>query len=98
MTLSAAINTRLICHTHHHEYGLGYFALGLAKAVVSKPVVVIVTFGSAVANLYTALIEASLTGENIIFLTADRPSELIDCGANQAIRQTAIFLIIQCKH
>ncbi|HGJ5891613.1 MAG TPA: 2-succinyl-5-enolpyruvyl-6-hydroxy-3-cyclohexene-1-carboxylic-acid synthase [Arsenophonus apicola] len=90
LTLAAAANSKLICHTHYDERGLGYFALGLAK-VVSKPVAVIVTSGTAVANLYPALIEAGLTGENIIFLTADRPAELIDCGANQAIRQTAIF-------
>lgn len=90
LTLAAAAHSKLICHTHYDERGLGYFALGLAK-VISKPVAVIVTSGTAVANLYPALIEAGLTGENIIFLTADRPAELIDCGANQAIRQTAIF-------
>ncbi|HGJ5858624.1 MAG TPA: 2-succinyl-5-enolpyruvyl-6-hydroxy-3-cyclohexene-1-carboxylic-acid synthase [Arsenophonus nasoniae] len=90
LTLAAAANCKLISHTHYDERGLGYFALGLAK-VVSKPVAVIVTSGTAVANLYPALIEAGLTGENIIFLTADRPAELIDCGANQAIRQSAIF-------
>ncbi len=73
LTLAAAINTKLICHTHYDERGLAYFALGLAKAVVSNPVAVVVTSGSAVANLYPGLIEAGLTGENIIFLTADRP-------------------------
>ena len=52
---------------------------------------VIVTSGTAVANLYPALIEAGLTGERLVFLTADRPPELIDCGANQAIRQPGIF-------
>ncbi len=44
-----------------------------------------------VANLYPALIEAGLTGEKLILLTADRPPELIDCGANQAIRQPGMF-------
>ncbi len=90
LTLAAVAHSKLVCHTHYDERGLGYFALGLAK-VISKPVAVIVTSGTAVANLYPALIEAGLTGENIIFLTADRPAELIDSGANQAIRQTAIF-------
>ncbi|PLB93033.1 2-succinyl-5-enolpyruvyl-6-hydroxy-3-cyclohexene-1-carboxylate synthase, partial [Klebsiella pneumoniae] len=42
-------------------------------------------------NLYPALIEAGLTGEKLILLTADRPPELIDCGANQAIRQPGMF-------
>jgi len=52
---------------------------------------VIVTSGTAVANLYPAVIEAGLTGEKLILLTADRPPELIDCGANQAIRQPGMF-------
>lgn len=90
LTLAAAANDKLICHTHFDERGLGHLALGLAKAS-KEPVAVIVTSGTAVANLYPALIEAGLTGERIIFLTADRPPELIDCGANQAIRQQGIF-------
>ncbi|CBJ79881.1 bifunctional: 2-oxoglutarate decarboxylase; SHCHC synthase [Xenorhabdus bovienii str. Jollieti] len=90
LTLSAAGNAKLICHTHFDERGLGYLALGLAKAS-KEPVAVIVTSGTAVANLYPSLIEAGLTGEQLVFLTADRPPELIDCGANQAIRQIGIF-------
>lgn len=90
LTLAAAENSSFIHHTHFDERGLGHLALGLAKAS-STPVAVIVTSGTAVANLYPALIEASLTGEKLIFLTADRPPELIDCGANQAIRQPGIF-------
>lgn len=90
LTLAAAENPAFIHHTHFDERGLGHLALGLAKAS-GTPVAVIVTSGTAVANLYPALIEASLTGEKLIFLTADRPPELIDCGANQAIRQPGIF-------
>ncbi|WP_434524357.1 2-succinyl-5-enolpyruvyl-6-hydroxy-3-cyclohexene-1-carboxylic-acid synthase [Photorhabdus asymbiotica] len=90
LTIAAASNNKLICHTHFDERGLGHLALGLSKAS-KEPVAVIVTSGTAVANLYPALIEASLTGERIIFLTADRPPELMDCGANQAIRQNGIF-------
>lgn len=90
LTLAAAENSALIPHTHFDERGLGHLALGLAK-VSKQPVAVIVTSGTAVANLYPALIEAGLTGEKIILLTADRPPELIDCGANQAIRQPGMF-------
>lgn len=61
-----------IHHTHFDERGLGHLALGLAK-VSKQPVAVIVTSGTAVANLYPALIEAGLTGEKLILLTADRP-------------------------
>jgi len=90
LTLAAAENRAFIHHTHFDERGLGHLALGLAKAS-REPVAVIVTSGTAVANLYPALIEAGLTGEKLILLTADRPPELIDCGANQAIRQPGIF-------
>lgn len=90
LTLAAAENPAFIHHTHFDERGLGHLALGLAK-VSQQPVAVIVTSGTAVANLYPALIEAGLTGEKLILLTADRPPELIDCGANQAIRQAGMF-------
>ncbi|MEK8139827.1 2-succinyl-5-enolpyruvyl-6-hydroxy-3-cyclohexene-1-carboxylic-acid synthase [Morganella morganii] len=90
LTLAAAADDKFICHTHFDERGLAHLALGLAKSTW-LPVAVIVTSGTAVANLYPALIEAGLTGERLVFLTADRPLELIDCGANQAIRQPGIF-------
>ncbi|MEH0832243.1 2-succinyl-5-enolpyruvyl-6-hydroxy-3-cyclohexene-1-carboxylic-acid synthase [Pectobacterium cacticida] len=90
LTLSAADNPALICHTHFDERGLGHLALGLAKAS-REPVAIIVTSGTAAANLYPAVIEAGLTGERLVILTADRPPELIDCGANQAIRQSALY-------
>lgn len=90
LTLSAAAQKELNLHTHFDERGLGFLALGLAKAS-KKPVAVIVTSGTAVANLLPAVAESKLTGERLILLTADRPIELIDCGANQAISQEGIF-------
>lgn len=78
------------CHSHFDERGLGFFALGIAKAT-NAPVAVIVTSGTAVANLYPAIIEASLTHHKLIVLTADRPTEFIGCGVNQAIEQQGIF-------
>lgn len=90
LTLAAAAHRSFTCHTHFDERGLGHLALGLAKAT-REPVAVIVTSGTAAANLYPSLIEAGLTGERLVFLTADRPPELIDCGANQAIRQQGLY-------
>lgn len=84
-------NQRLAeCHSHFDERGLGFFALGLAKAG-NAPVAIIVTSGTAVANLYPAVIEAAITHQKLIVLSADRPLELIGCGANQAIEQQNIF-------
>ncbi|MCV9877845.1 2-succinyl-5-enolpyruvyl-6-hydroxy-3-cyclohexene-1-carboxylic-acid synthase [Brenneria izbisi] len=90
LTLSAANHRTLLCHTHFDERGLGHLALGLAKAA-HEPVAIVVTSGTAAANLYPAIIEAGLTGERLVVLTADRPPELIDCGANQAIRQHGLY-------
>ncbi|RLM27821.1 2-succinyl-5-enolpyruvyl-6-hydroxy-3-cyclohexene-1-carboxylic-acid synthase [Brenneria alni] len=90
LTLSAVEHGALICHTHFDERGLGHLALGLAKTA-HEPVAIVVTSGTAAANLYPAIIEAGLTGERLIVLTADRPPELIDCGANQAIRQHGLY-------
>lgn len=90
LTLAAIEHPLLETPTHFDERGLGFFALGVAKAS-QAPVVIIVTSGSAVANLYPAVVEAYQTQQPLILLTADRPEELIDCGANQAIEQPGIF-------
>ncbi|CAH7135133.1 2-succinyl-5-enolpyruvyl-6-hydroxy-3-cyclohexene-1-carboxylate synthase [Vibrio chagasii] len=90
LTLEAEANSKLTLHTHFDERGLGFLALGLAKAS-NKPVAVIVTSGTAVANLLPATAESGLTREKLILLTSDRPVDLVDCGANQAIQQQGIF-------
>lgn len=90
LTLEADANPKLQIHTHFDERGLGFYALGLAKAT-KKPVAIVVTSGTAVANLLPAIAEANLTGEKLVVLTADRPIELVGCGANQAINQNGIY-------
>lgn len=90
LALAAAACENVLCHTHFDERGLGFLALGLAKAT-GQPVAMIVTSGTAVANLHPALVEAHLTGEKLVAISADRPPELIHCGANQAIDQIGIF-------
>lgn len=77
-------------HGHFDERGLGFLALGLAKAS-GQPVGVIVTSGTAVANLLPAVIEAKLTHVPLLLLTADRPVALSQCGANQTIVQAGLF-------
>lgn len=90
LTLEADANPKLQLHTHFDERGLGFLALGLAKASAA-PVALIVTSGTAVANLLPAIVESGLTGERLIVLSADRPLELVGCGANQAISQEGIY-------
>ncbi|ENY72596.1 2-succinyl-5-enolpyruvyl-6-hydroxy-3-cyclohexene-1-carboxylate synthase [Aeromonas diversa CDC 2478-85] len=90
LTMAAATHPGLRTHLHFDERGLGFFALGLAKGS-ARPVAVITTSGTAVANLWPAVAEAQLTGAPLVILSADRPVELIDNGANQAIDQQGIF-------
>ena len=90
LTLAAASHKKANTHVHFDERGLGFLALGLSL-YSRKPVVIITTSGTAVANLYPTIIEARQSGIPLIVLSADRPLELIDCGANQAIDQFRIF-------
>lgn len=74
----------------HDERAAGFVALGAARAT-GRAAMVITTSGTAVANLLPAVVEASQTGTPLIIVSADRPSELHECGANQAISQSRIF-------
>ncbi|EHJ94721.1 2-succinyl-5-enolpyruvyl-6-hydroxy-3-cyclohexene-1-carboxylic-acid synthase [Vreelandella boliviensis] len=90
LTMVASEHAGLRCHCHFDERGLGFMALGIARGS-QRPVVIITTSGTAVANLYPAVVEARLLGVPLIVLSADRPIELLDNGSNQAIDQRDIF-------
>ncbi len=77
-------------HVRVDERSAGFVALGLAK-VSRDPVVVVTTSGTAAVNLAPALTEASHSGVPVIAITADRPAELRDTGANQTIDQARLF-------
>ncbi len=67
-----------------------FFALGLSKSL-KMPAVVVGTSGTAPANWYPAVIEAAQDQQSLILISADRPAELLECGANQTIDQTRLF-------
>jgi 2-succinyl-5-enolpyruvyl-6-hydroxy-3-cyclohexene-1-carboxylate synthase len=75
---------------HFDERGAAFHALGFGRAK-GQPAVVVTTSGTAVANVWPAVVEASEDQIPVIVLTADRPPELQDAGANQTIDQVKIF-------
>ncbi len=90
LALAAAEHPDVHSVVHYDERALAFLALGHAKAT-GRPAAVITTSGTAVANLLPAAVEAFLSEVPLIFLTADRPVRMQDCGANQTIRQMGIF-------
>ncbi|MFZ9033509.1 MAG: 2-succinyl-5-enolpyruvyl-6-hydroxy-3-cyclohexene-1-carboxylic-acid synthase [Anaerohalosphaeraceae bacterium] len=90
LVVAAARNAKAQCVVCYDERVAGFYALGYAKAA-NKPAVVITTSGTAVANLLPAVTEAHSDYVPMLLLTADRPEELSDTGANQTLQQTEIF-------
>ncbi len=72
------------------ERSAAFFALGAAKAT-EKPTVLACTSGSAEANYLPAVVEAAYSRVPLILLTADRPHELREVGAPQAINQMNMY-------
>lgn len=85
-----AANERAESLIHFDERGTAFAALGYARAT-GRPAAWITTSGTAVANGLPAVVEAATDGVPMILLTADRPPELRQTGANQTIDQPDIF-------
>ena len=90
LAVAVAENPKAKSFIHFDERGLGFYALGMTSAT-KQPCAIITTSGTAVANLFPSIIEASKKKLPLIILTADRPPELRFTGANQTIDQVKIF-------
>ena len=77
-------------HVRIDERAGGFFALGIAKAT-GRPVAVVCTSGTAVANYHPAVLEAHHSQIPLLVITADRPERLRQTGANQTTLQAKIF-------
>jgi 2-succinyl-5-enolpyruvyl-6-hydroxy-3-cyclohexene-1-carboxylate synthase len=75
---------------HVDERSAAFFALGMAKRL-AQPVGLVCTSGTAAANFFPAIVEAHLTHVPLLVLTADRPHELRENGAPQAIDQNRLY-------
>ena len=72
------------------ERSAAFFALGRARRT-GAVTPLICTSGTAAANYHPAVIEATQARVPLLLLTADRPPELRDSGANQTIDQEKLF-------
>lgn len=90
LTISLAHEPRLDCRSQVDERSAAFFALGAARAT-RRAALVVCTSGTAAANFYPAIVEAAQANVPLIVLTADRPPELRDCEAGQAIDQIKMY-------
>jgi 2-succinyl-5-enolpyruvyl-6-hydroxy-3-cyclohexene-1-carboxylate synthase len=90
LELSRTQPERLRCHLVVDERAAGFFALGMSRTT-GDPAALLCTSGTAGAHYLPAVIEAERSGIPLVVLTADRPLELMDCGASQTIDQTRLF-------
>ncbi|WP_459193975.1 2-succinyl-5-enolpyruvyl-6-hydroxy-3-cyclohexene-1-carboxylic-acid synthase [Halosimplex sp. J119] len=72
------------------ERSAGFFALGRGRRT-GEATALVCTSGTAAANYHPAVIEASQSRVPLLVLTADRPAELSDSGANQTVDQTKLY-------
>ncbi len=90
LTVAASNHPEMTIFSHLDERSGGFFALGRARRT-GKPTALICTSGTAAANFHPAVMEANEGRVPLVVLTADRPPELHDSGANQTTDQHALY-------
>ncbi len=87
---AADLTGDLRLHVRVDERTAGFVALGLSMGS-GRPVAVVTTSGTAVANLLPAVMEAHHSGRRVVVVSADRPAALRGTGANQTTWQAGLF-------
>ncbi|WP_423997425.1 2-succinyl-5-enolpyruvyl-6-hydroxy-3-cyclohexene-1-carboxylic-acid synthase [Halorubrum trapanicum] len=90
LTVAAAGHEELTVFSQLDERSAAYFALGRARRT-GRVTPLICTSGTAAANYHPAVMEASEARVPLLALTADRPPELRDSGANQTADQEKLY-------
>ncbi len=90
LTYAFAEHDEVTVYSHLDERSAAFFALGRARRT-GEPTALVCTSGTAAANFHPAVIEADQGRVPLLVLTADRPAELRDSGANQTIDQVSLY-------
>ncbi len=90
LAIAFARHGKIQTHVAHDERAGAFMALGVAKSS-GLPAVLVMTSGTAVANALPSVVEARMSRTPLLVFSGDRPAELRDCGANQAISQAALL-------
>ncbi|MCU4753392.1 2-succinyl-5-enolpyruvyl-6-hydroxy-3-cyclohexene-1-carboxylic-acid synthase [Halobacteria archaeon AArc-curdl1] len=90
LTVAFAKHPDITVYSHLDERSGAFFALGRARRT-GEPTALVCTSGTAAANFHPAVIEANQARIPLLVLTADRPPELRDSGANQTIDQVSLY-------
>ena len=90
LAIACELHEHIKTYIHPDERGAAYFAIGLSKKK-RQPVGILCTSGTAAANYTPAVSEAGLSHIPLIVITSDRPAELKNVGAPQAINQNGMF-------
>ncbi|WP_049900975.1 2-succinyl-5-enolpyruvyl-6-hydroxy-3-cyclohexene-1-carboxylic-acid synthase [Natrinema sp. J7-1] len=90
LTVAFAEQPEIDVYSQLDERSAAYFALGRARRT-GKPTALVCTSGTAAANFHPAVMEADRARVPLLVLTADRPPELRDSGANQTVDQVDLY-------
>src|SRR5699024_9139780 len=88
---AAEVGERIRPHVRIDERAAAFTALGIGRHDPAHPAAVVTTSGTATAHLHAAVMEAHHSRIPLLVLTADRPAELREVGANQTTRQAGMF-------
>lgn len=90
LTIGFTNDSFFTCYSIVDERCAAFFGLGIAQQI-KQPVALVCTSGSALLNYYPAIAEAFYSQIPLIVVSADRPTEKIDIGDGQTIRQRNVF-------
>ena len=90
LVVTFANDDRFDCYVIPDERSAAFYALGMAEQS-KAPVAIMCSSGSASLNYYPAISEAFYRNIPLIVVSSDRPSEWIDQGDGQTIRQNNVF-------